>query len=245
MPLPASLNFAPEGIPPPVTSGRGFPLAHVFSLLCDEAAKLREIVGPLSAHLCGAGDFAALRHGLHFAIFESEMPAACATEPRSAGCSALRGLRWRRGLAGDGFRCGLEAIRPESAHQLGLAFATDFSKKVGIGIAPHPEARQVLAVELELRPTRLWLRRWRSRWLQGIRELIEPAVITATQCALDLGNKVRRELRHRHGGIFAGLVGFGGTEFGRSPGNRRQGAGRRRRVTRRGIDGYVRCRSRP
>ena len=182
--------------------------------MCDEAAKLREIVGPLSAHLRGAGDFAALRHGLHFAIFESENARGLRDRTALGGVLGVARLALAARLGGRRIRCGLEAIRPESAHQLGLAFATDFSKKVGIGIAPHPEARQVLAVELELRPTRLWLRRWRSRWLQGIRELIEPAVITATQCALDLGNKVRRELRHRHGGIFAGLVGFGGTESG-------------------------------
>src|SRR4029450_11703345 len=42
-------------------------------------------------------------------------------------------------------RCGLEAIRrPERTHQLGLSLASDLREKVGI--APHPEAGQILAV---------------------------------------------------------------------------------------------------
>ena len=63
-------------------------------------------------------------------------------------------------------------------------------------------------------PARLRLRRWRSRWLQGNCELIEPAVITAAQCALDLGNKIRRQVRHRHGDKLVREVELGGEEPG-------------------------------
>jgi len=50
--------------------------------LLDEAAKLREIECPLSAHLRGTGDFAALRHGLHFPVSESSICTISSTANR-------------------------------------------------------------------------------------------------------------------------------------------------------------------
>jgi hypothetical protein len=78
-----------------------------------------------------------------------------------------------------------------------------------LGHAAQPIGRGVARLALAGRPDGCWIRRWRCGRLQGDCELIEHAVIAATQCALDLRRELRGELWHGDAGIFAGNVELG------------------------------------